>query len=133
VNIPPELVDVIRRSRYGDQTRERYDIEVRAELMEYSYARYLKAQAKIRALEVEWGERRIEDFYGEPLWYNAHRRLAAWEKKLKTAASEMFRILTETDGVQAGVYDSFFCLSPEDMMSRWRRNYGGLARREVKA
>jgi len=67
-------------------------------LMNSLYSRYKKASKKLDDLYEYWEREKVEDYFREPKWYNAHARRKRYMKELETCHRQMFHILVAFDG-----------------------------------
>jgi hypothetical protein len=122
IEMPRQLVGMISRRHNGNQNITNDKRAKSWYLMQKLYDDYKKYKEKENnLLFVEWEEKEIESHFGEPIFYNAHRRLRNYRDKLKSIWKEMFYILTSLDGINCGFDTSV--ISPEDIYHDFKSKY----------
>lgn len=99
MHIPPEIAGALSRRHHGrpdisaEEAREAYL------KMQMYWNDYQNARSRLTYIEdIFWVEQRIEQRYGTPAFYGAHRRLRNAEKKVRDLHRNMFNLLVCTDG-----------------------------------
>lgn len=115
MHIPPEIAGALSRRHNGrpdisaNEAREAY---LKMQVYWHDYQKWTKRLEWI--LNVFWEEQRIEQRFGSPAFYGAHRRLRNTEQKRRELHRDMFYLLVCTDGN----YETFspdFSLTAEDI------------------
>ena len=123
MKLPDGFAEALNR-RHKGANRSIEEIKEAKARLDKLYKKYCKNKTKLYyLLDVEWDEKRIEDYFQEPIWYNAHRRRERYEKNMKDSRRRMFYILTNFDGNGREEYCSYNSISASDIMDDFNGKY----------
>ena len=123
MKLPKGLAESLCRRHNGANHTSEEIIKAKNRL-DKLYKKYLKNKKKLDyLLDVEWEEKKIESYFREPIWYNAHRRRERYAKNKLDCHRDMFYILTNFDGNGRESFDKYNSISVEDIMWDFEQKY----------
>ena len=123
MNLPEGFASALYRRHNGaNHTVE--EIKKAKQRLDKLYKKYCKNKKKLDyLLDIEWEEKKIENYFRESCWYNAHRRRERYEKNKLDVHRMMFYILTNFDGNGRECFDRYNSISAEDIMYDFEEKY----------
>lgn len=122
MQLPEGFAQALSRRHHGaDRSKE--EIKEAKFKLDRLYKKYCKNKQKLDLLYIEWDEKKIEDYFQEPIWYNAHRRRARYEKNMKDCHRSMFYILTNFDGNGREKFCGHNSISADEIMDDFKGKY----------
>ncbi len=110
MHIPAEIARGLSRRHSGREDITAHEAREAYLKMQVLYHDWKKAKKRLDwILDVFWDEEKIEEHFGTPKFYGAHRRLRNARKNKEEIHRQMFYLLVCTDGN----YESF---SPSDSL-----------------
>jgi hypothetical protein len=98
MQLPPGYAQALSRRHSGREDITRSEILEALAQMSILWITYQKAEVRLKEIDLWWEYENIEDNYGTPKFYGAHRRLRnARERRLK-AWKSMWWLMLSTDG-----------------------------------
>ena len=123
MQIPHEAATALSRRHNGRENITREEILEAVTKMTLLYSQWEKAEAHLVWIyDVFWEQERIENHYGTPKFYGAHRRLRNARTKVDALHRAIYSLLVYTDGN----YEPFEngAMSAEDCYNDFMNKYG---------
>lgn len=99
MQMPREIAVAISRRHFGREGISRNDILDAIARMNLLFVQWEKAHKHLEwVLDVFWEEEKIENHFGSPKFYGAHRRLRNARTKVEELHRQMFYLMVHTDG-----------------------------------
>ena len=123
MNLPEGFASALNRRHNGANHTNEEIKEVKNKL-DKLYKKYNKNRDKLNYLyDVEWEEKKIEDYFMKPIWYNAHTKRKRYEKNMLDSHRQMFYILVNFDENGRESFDRHNSISAEDIMYDFEEKY----------
>lgn len=123
MKLPVGFVGALQRRHYGDKHTKK-EIEDTYKHLKYLYKGYCRNRDRLNwLLDVFWEEERIESYFGERKWYNAHKRKQRAEDNKLKFHKYMFAVLTSFDGNGGQVFNRYSVISPDDIIFDFEQKY----------
>lgn len=120
MELPEGFVQALNRM-YNGANRSREEIKKCQLKLNKLCKKYNKNRDKLALIDEEWDTENIEDYFREPIWYNAHKRRARYIKNMEDCHREMFYILTNFDGNGREEFSKYDCISVDDIMDDFEK------------
>ncbi len=121
MELPDGFADALSRRHRGALHTEK-EINLCKIKLDKLYKKYNKN--KVKWDEIDWDT--IENYFKEPIWYNAHTKRARYEKNMKDAHRDMFYILTNFDGNGTESFCKYNSISADDIMDDFTKYLEGI-------
>ena len=119
--LPKEYSEALSRRHHGRKLDAKRVKELK-ERMDLFWKQYCKAKKSLEKLDIFWEKEKVESYYGEPKWYNAHSRRKKHELAIFKNHRSMFFVLLEADGNHE-TFSQFHCISAEVIKENFYRKY----------
>ena len=122
MKFPAGFIQSVGRRHYGRPQTKKAKVNGLVQ-MQLLFMKYKKVKAKLDYhLDVWWEKEKIESYFKEPKWYNAHTKLKRLRKEVKEIHKKMFYLLLNYDGNYES-FDANYCISAEVIFEDFIRKY----------
>jgi len=121
--LPEGFINALYKRHHGANYTKK-EIEDTYKRLSYLYKRYCKNRDRENwLLDIFWEEEKIESYFGERKWINAHKRLRRCRDNKKKFHQYMFATLTNFDGNSGQEFCQYSVISPDEIMEDFESKY----------